>query len=58
MVKMWRSGYPSSWPEQAVKSSINIYEEMVQDETSGKRLMFRPKGFMTEERRLAKLKKL
>jgi hypothetical protein len=30
-VKMWRSGYPSSWREEAVKSSINMYETMVQD---------------------------
>ena len=35
-----------------------MYQEMVQEEMSGKRPMFRPKGFMTKERRLAKLKKL
>ena len=52
VVKMWRSGYPSSWRQDAVKSSIQMYEELVRDERSGKRPMFRPKEFMTEERRL------
>ena len=35
-----------------------MHEVMIQEESSEKRPMFRPKGFMVEERRLAKLKKL
>ena len=57
VVKMWRSGYPASWRTEAVKSSIQMHEVMIKDETSGKRPLFRPKDFKTEERRLDKLKK-
>ena len=56
VVKMYRSGYPSSWRAEAVKSALHMHEVMIQEESSGKRPLFRPKGFMVEERRLAKLK--
>jgi hypothetical protein len=56
-VKMWRSGYPASWREDAVKASIQKYEVMVQEEKDGKSLLFRPKGYRAEERKLAKFKK-
>ena len=41
VVKMWRSGYPSSWQEQAVTSAIRNYEDVLQDEINGKRPLFR-----------------
>ena len=57
VVKMWRSGYPASWREDAIKASTQKYEDMVKDDKDSKRPLFRPKGFLAEERRLAKLKK-
>ena len=57
VVKMTRSGYPSSWRTEAVKSAIKMHEDMIKDEQSGKRPLFRPKEFKAEERRLEKLKK-
>ena len=57
VVKMYRSGYPSSWRTEAVKSALNMHEDMIQEELSGKRPLFRPKDFMLEERRIAKLQK-
>ena len=41
----------------AVKASIQKYEVMVQVKKDGKSLLFRPKGYRAEERKLAKLKK-
>ena len=57
VVKMWRSGYPASWRAEAVQSALNMHEVMIKDESSGIRLLFRPKDFKAEERRLDKLKK-
>ena len=57
VVKMWRSGYPASWRADAVKASTKKYEDMVKEDKDGKRPLFRPKGFMAEERRLEKQKK-
>ena len=57
VVKMTRSGYPSSWRTEAVKSAIKMHEDMIEDEQSGKRPLFRPKEFKAEERRLEKPKK-
>ena len=56
VLKMWRSDYPSSWLE-AVQSALNMHENMIKDENSGERPLFRPKEFKAEERRLDKLKK-
>ena len=53
-VKMWRSGYPTSWRADAIKASTQKYEEMVKEVRDAKRPLFRPKNFMVEERRLAK----
>ena len=39
-------------------SSIQLYENKLKDEKDGKMPLFRPKGFMSEERRMAKLRKL
>jgi hypothetical protein len=56
-VKMWRSGYPSSWRLEAVQSALGRYETMLKDEKDGTRPMFRPNSFMENERRLDKLRK-
>jgi hypothetical protein len=56
-VKMWRSGYPASWREEAVQTSIQKYEVMVQQDKDDKRPLFRPKDYMVEERKLEKFKK-
>ena len=57
VVKMWKSGYPASWRADAVKASLQKYEDMLREEREGGKPLFRPKSFMEEERALAKLKK-
>ena len=42
----------------AVRASTQKYEDMVKEDKDGKRPLFRPKGFMAEERRLEKQRKL
>ena len=55
---MRRSGYPSSWRAEAVSASIQTYDDMAKNKKKGNILLFRPRGFMEEERRMAKLRKL
>ena len=57
-VKMWRSGYPATWRAEAVSSVIQRLEKALKEERDGVRPLFLPKGFMEEERRMAKLRKL
>ena len=55
--KMWRSEYPSSWLEGAVRSAITKYEKMVKEDLHGIRPLFRLNSYMEEEKRLAKVQK-
>ena len=54
---MWRSRYPASWSEDAIKAFNQKYKDMVKDYKDAKRPLFRLKGFTTEVRRPSKLKK-
>ena len=55
--KMKRSGYPSSWRREAIRSGIAKYRKRQMESQDGGRPLYRPREWMEEERKLAKAKK-
>ena len=55
--KLKRSGYPATVNHEVIKTACEKWEKMCDDEDSGGRPIFRPRGWKKEERRLQKERK-
>ena len=55
--KLKRSGYPATVRHEVIKTACEKWEKMCNDEDSGGRPIFRPRGWKKEERRLQKERK-
>ena len=55
--KLRRSGYPATVRHQVIKTAIERWDRMMEEEDAGVRPMYRPREWKENERRLAKEKK-
>ena len=55
--KLRRSGYPATVRHQVIKTAIERWDRMMEEEDAGVRPMYRPREWKEKERRLAKEKK-
>ena len=57
MLRMRKSGYPEKYRKDTFRRSLRIYDNMVEDDLSGARPLYRPKDWNIVARRKAKQKK-